>query len=148
MNKKRKKNSNRFNFHLENPHYRRLHLILYFVSVLLIFSVYIIVITFFSDMTIKYFLIGFFSILLGVYLVFNRDNIVRQISDRLEDNKRKKLKKNNQDGLKTTLKRIKPKNKNLKFTITNKTTFKEKMNNAKSKFKKKDKKEKDYIEIE
>ena len=145
---KKKKSKDKFDFYLQNKHYKRLHLFLYLMSVLFLFFIYIVIITLFSDITVKYVLIGFISMLIGVYLVYNRDNMVKYFSEKIEEKRRKSIRKNDKEGLKTTLKRITPKNKNLKLKITGKTSFKDKISNFKEKIKKEKKEKKDYIEIE
>jgi len=63
--------------------------------------------------------------------------------------KRNNIKKEKKDGLRTTLRKITPKNNKLKLNIKSKETIKEKFIKLKSRIKtKKNKKAKDYIEIE
>lgn len=144
---KKTKKKEKINFLLENPHYRRLHLYLYFISVLIIVGVYFIVITIFSDFSANFLITGIFSLMLGLYLVYNRDNIVKFISEKMEERRRKEMKRNDKHGLNSTLKKISPKNKNLKLKITGKTSIKEKIQNLQYKVKKDKKTEKEYIEI-
>jgi len=136
-------------FLLDNKHYKRLHLILYFISLLIIISVYFMTLVLFS--TYFHFVITIiFSFLVGFYLVLNRSVLVKVISNKLDDRKRKKYKQTSKQNLKTTIRKITPKNKRLKLNIKGKVSLKEKVNKIKSKFKKIDKKAKkrpDYIEI-
>ncbi|MDA3855613.1 MAG: hypothetical protein PF569_05105 [Candidatus Woesearchaeota archaeon] len=147
MKKKIQKRKN-INFLLDNKHYKRLHLILYLISITLIVLVYFLTIIVFSSYL--HFLVSvLFSFLIGLYIVFNRNKLVNNISDRIENYKRKHYKKESKENLRTTLKKITPK-RNIKFNIKSKFSLKEKAANIKNNFKsKKNKKKKsqEYIEI-
>ena len=138
------KRKEKINFLLENKHYKRLHLILYLLSVLLIVLVYFITILTFSS-TFNKAITAVFALFVGIYLVFNRDKIVKIVSERVEKNKRKQVKKENKVGLKTTLKKITPK-RNV-ISVKGKVSVKERLQGVKSKFKKQDKEKKEYLEI-
>ncbi len=142
-----KKRKEKINFLLENKHYRKLHLYLYLISISIITAIYFILVIIFSAY-VNIFITGTISILIGVYLVFNREKLVRLIDSKLQDKKREKYKEKNKEGLKTTLRTITPKNKKLKLNIGGKTTIKEKFNFIKEKLSKKKGKEKEYLEVE
>ncbi len=139
-------------FLLQNSHYKKLHLYLYFFTLIVILAIYFIIVLIFKDSSIVVITMGIISLLVGIYSVFKRDEIVKKISEKLDSNKKKKMKKDDKYGLKSTLRRITPRNKKLKFNIKNKTTLKEKIDNFKSKFKPEEKdpkkKKPDYIELE
>ena len=139
------KNKEKIDFLLQNKHYKKLHLYLYILSVILIVLVYFITIFIFSSFSKNYIISAIFSFIIGIYLVYNRDKLTQKISEKLESKKREKIKKENKKGLKTTLRRIRPENKSLKLNIRPKESFK-----IKNKFSKKNKNKKtpDYIEIE
>jgi len=144
------KNKEKIDFLLQNKHYKKLHLYLYILSVILIVLVYFITIFIFSSFSKNYIISAIFSFIIGIYLVYNRDKLTQKISEKLESKKREKIKKENKKGLKTTLRRIRPENKSLKLNIRPKESFKIKINKIKNKFSKKNKNKKtpDYIEIE
>lgn len=147
MRKPMKKND--LNFLLENKHYKRLHIFLYLISITLITLSYFLIIIIFSEQF--HFVISvIFSLVIGLYIVMNRNRLVKIISDYIEEKKRKDYKKKSKENLKTTLRKITPKNKKLKLDIKGKVSLKDKAKNLKSKFKKEDKKKKKvgYIEIE
>lgn len=138
----------KINFLLENKHYQRLHLYLYLLSITIIGLIYFLGVILFSKYT-NIVITTIFSITIGLYLLYKRDKLVKIISSKLHEKKIKKNKENNKKGLKTTLKRITPKNKNIKFNIKTKTPINEKIKNIKQKFNKKETKKNkvDYIEI-
>lgn len=138
----------KMNFLLENKDYQRLHLYLYLASIAIIVCIYFLGILLFSSYT-NIFLSSVVSLTIGLYLIYNRDKLVRQISSKIQDKKRRKNKENNKKGLKTTLNKITPKNRNLKFNIKAKVSLKDKMSNIKKKFNKNksNKTKEDYIEI-
>ena len=141
------KNKERINFLLQNKHYRRLHLILYLLSVTAIVLVYFVTIIIFSKFT-NILLTAITSLILGLTLVFKRDILVKRISEHLENKKRKENKIKEKSGLKTTLRNIAPKTKKMKLNITPKVPFKEKIKHFKKSIKKdKNQKQKDYLEI-
>lgn len=139
----------KINFLLENKHYQKLHLYLYLVTVLLIVLIYYLLILIFSPYSPNLMITGILSITIGIGMVYYRDRIVKKISDYLENKKRVQTKTKNKSGLKTTLRKITPKNKKLKLDIKGKTTLKEKLDKVKKKFSKKNKTKKspDYIEL-
>lgn len=142
--KPKKKN---VDFLLQSKHYEKLHLILYGLTVLLLLLMYIIFLFLISNILYRNILYVLFSLSLGLYLVFNRDELVKNISNQLDEIKRKEIKKNDMSNLKTTLRKIAPKNKNLKLNIKGKTPLKDRINSLKRKYNKKSK-DPDYIEIE
>ena len=82
-------------------------------------------------------------------MVFNKDRIVKIISDKIHENSVKNIKKENKDGLKKTIRKIvaKPK-RNIKLSIGGKDTFKDRLNDLKNKFNpNKKKKSEEYIEF-
>jgi len=145
MEKTRRKN---IDFFLNNKHYRRLHLILYFISISIIVLTYFFTILLFSKST-NVILTSVVSFIVGLYIVLNRDRLVKQLSELIQEKNRKKIKSNNKTGLRTTLREITPKNTKLKFNIKTKSTIKEKAQKFKAKMNKKNKKQSNsYIEIE
>jgi len=148
---KKTKKKEKIDFLLQNKHYKKLHLYLYILSVILIVTIYFMSVYLFSSFSKNYIISAVFSFIIGVYLVYNRDELTQKISEKLENKKRKKLKKENKEGLKTTLRRISPKNKRFKLNIKTKETINEKIIKIKKKLTKKGKKNKnspEYIEIE
>ncbi|MFW5704301.1 MAG: hypothetical protein ACOCXG_00530 [Nanoarchaeota archaeon] len=138
------------NFLLENKEFRKLQLYLYLATIFLISIVYFLMIIIFSQYSPVY-VTTLFSILAGIYLVFNRDKIVRIISLKMHEYKRKNMKKANTEGYKTTMRKIVPRNRKLKLNIGKKLPLKEKLRNLKLKLlsSKKNNKEKiEYIEFE
>ncbi len=87
--------------------------------------------------------------LIGTYLVYHRDSIVKWASNKIEDNKRRKIKKENKEGLKNAIKKIKPKKPKIDLNLKSTTSFKEKLKLFNEKRNKKPKKmnKKEYIEI-
>ncbi len=141
------KKKEKIDFLLQNKHYQRLQLYLYILSLFVIVITYFLTILIFSSYSPNYIITGIFSIIIGLYLVFNRDKLVKKISEKIEDCKRKKLKKENKSALKTTLRKITPQQNKIKLNIKPKETIKEKFHKIKHKLKKKDSKTKEYIEI-
>lgn len=151
MIKKVKNNKDKINFLLENKHYQKLHLYLYFLSIIIIVSVYFLTVILFSKFT-NILATGIISLIIGTFLVYNRDKLVKLIGNHLQDKKRKKNKVDNKKGLKSTLRRITPQKKsNLKLNIKEKIPLKEKIQNFKKKIKKDkskiNKKKVEYLEI-
>ncbi|MCA9460409.1 MAG: hypothetical protein KC550_07725 [Nanoarchaeota archaeon] len=147
MNKNKRKQK-KIDFLLENNHYKRLQIYLYVLSLIVILSIYfLIIISFPNQNTII--LTAIISVTIGFYFIFNRDRLVKKLSDKLQDTKRKKIKKENKDGLKHTLSKLKSKEKKrIKLNIGGKEAMKDKIKNFKSKFKsEKNSKQKEYIEI-
>lgn len=144
MKKQKKKN---VDFLLNNKHYRRLHLIIYFTSLFIICFTYLITYVLFDKM-INVLITSAVSFFIGLYIVLNRDELVKTLSNSIHERKRKKIKEDNKLGLKTTLRKITPKNKKIKFNIKTKTTLKEKVSGVKKKINGKNKKvPQKYIEI-
>ena len=148
MIKKREKKE-KIDFLLQNKHYKRLQLYLYLLSIVLITIIYFLIIMIFSAYSNSMYITVPISLIIGFYLFFNKDKLVIKISEIIEDKKRNNIKKEKKDGLRTTLRKITPKNNKLKLNIKSKETIKEKFIKLKSRIKtKKNKKAKDYIEIE
>ena len=151
MLQKKKRASRRQDFLIENSHYRRLHLYLYFMSLIVLLGVYFVIIILFSDSSYKLVISLIASLFLGLYLVFKRDKMVKKLSEYIQERKRKKLKEDNKSGLNTTLKRITPKNKSLKLKVGQRFSLKAKIIELTKKLQKEPKNKKkgpDYIEIE
>lgn len=149
----RRKTKEKINLSLETKEYRRLHLFLFFLSTILVVVVYFLSILLFSGILETFFpgssnmyVTAIFSFAVGLYLVFKRDIITKKISNILQERKRKEIKRENKEGLKTTLKKITPKRK-VKFKIEGKLSVKDRLIKAKEKLTFKKKKEKDYIEL-
>ena len=142
------KNKN-IDFLLNNKHYRKLNLILYFISMTIILLTYFLTILLFSK-SMNIILTSVVSFIVGLYIVINRDKLVKQISEIMHEKNRKKIKTENKLGLKSTLRNITPKNTKLKLNITPKISIKEKAKTIKSKLTKKkvNNKKQGYIEIE
>lgn len=147
---KPKKKTKNVNFILENKYYRKIHLIVYFFTLLVIVTIYFILVFLLHDKSIRAFTFVFCSIVLGVFLVFKRDHLVLELSDWHQERSRKKIKDDDKEGLRTTIRRIVPRNKNLKLNIKGKVPLKDRFDKLKAKMKKKDPQKKetpDYIEI-
>jgi len=143
-----KRKKRKIDFFLNNKHYRRLHLMLYFISISITVLTYFLTIILFSKF-VNLILTSVVSFIIGLYIVLNRDRLVKQLSEKIQDKNRKKIKSNNKTGLKTTLREITPKNTKLKFNIKTKSSIKEKAQKIKSKINKTTKKQNnEYIEIE
>jgi len=138
----------KIDFTLKTKEYRKLHLFLYFTSTILILFFYLLLILVFSNYSQNTFLTVMISLFIGVYLVLNRDKLVTYISHYLYERERKKLKKQNKEGLKKTIRRLVPKRRKIKLNIKEKVSLRDKMKKIKKKFQKKDKNKPDYIEIE
>lgn len=149
LNKKRRAGRKQ-DFLIENSHYRRLHLYLYFMSLAVLLGIYFLIIMVFSDSSYKLIISLVISLLLGLYLVFKRDKMVKKLSEYIHERKRKKVKESNVSGLNTTLRRITPKNKRLTLNIKGKISFKEKFKKFKENLLGEGPKKKgpEYIEIE
>lgn len=141
----RKRKKKNINFLLENKHYQRLHLMVYLLSVGAIVLLYFLTILLFSTQ-FNILITGTFSLLIGIYLVFKKDDLVKKISEILHERKRKRLQFENKNGLKTTLRRITPK-RDIKLSIGGKVSFKDKISKFKPKMSKSNKINDNYIEI-
>lgn len=96
---------NKINFFLEDSLYRKIQLIIYFLSILLILLIYFILVYLFKseyDNTIS----AFFSILLGIIFIYYRNLITKKISNFIYEIRRKKIKKLNKFGLEKTIRKI------------------------------------------
>ena len=142
---RRKKKKEKIDFLLRNKHYLRLNLFLYLTSIFLIILIYFLSVYIFSAYSHSYIISGFFSLIIGFYLVYNRDHIVKNIGENIEFRKRERRKKENKEALKTTIKHITPKSNRIKLNIKPKINIKEKVKNTFSK--KRNGEKKDYIEI-
>lgn len=142
--KRRFARQEKIDFLLENNHFKKLHLALYLGSVFAIGVVYFLTIFLFSKI-VNMSITAIFSILLGLVLVFHRDKLVRKLSDYIDEKKRKQYKEENHKGLKTTLRKVGPKKRDLKFNVKGKIPFKERIYSIKKKFSKSN--DSDYIEV-
>jgi len=142
-------------FLLENRHYRRLHLYLYFTTTIIGLLVYILFINIFSTKYVSV-IIAAITVSLGIFLVFKREKIVKNISERIHEREIKKQREENKKGLVRTIKRIKPAyntNHKVKIGTSNENKFnlknkiKNKFETIKHKLGKKKEIEEDYIEI-
>jgi hypothetical protein len=146
---KSSKRKEKINFLLLDKEYRRLHLVLYLLSVFVIVSFYFMTVFLFASYS-NTLLTAIFSIIVGVTLVFQRDRVVKIISEKLEDKKRRDYKKKNKEGLHKTLKHITPKNKRkFKLNLNDKNSFKKKVFKVVSKLSPKERKKekKGYVEV-
>ena len=138
----------KINILLENNHYKRLQLYLYLSSVIVVVLIYTLFMIFFPLYPAKAVVTGIISVILGLYLVFNKERILRYLSERISEKNRKKIKEQNKLGYQKTMKRIVPKKKKkFEMNIKNKLSFKEKIKKLKNKFKKKENRKNTYIEI-
>lgn len=146
MNKKSRKE--RIGFLLENNYYRKLHLYLYLATVFFIVLMYFFVIIFLknSSIYVKLFF-GIISLIVGVFMVYNRDKIVRYLSAKISERERKNNKRESKDSLKETIRRIVPRQKKVVLNIKPKFSFKEKMMSIKRKISSKpNDKSEEYLE--
>ncbi|MCA9497188.1 MAG: hypothetical protein KC589_09660, partial [Nanoarchaeota archaeon] len=132
----------------ENNHYKKLQVYLYLLSLAVILAIYFLIILSFPNQN-TIILTAIISVTIGFYFLFNRDKLVKRLSDWIQDKKRRKIKKENKDGLKHTLSKLKSKEKKrIKLNIGGNEAIKDKMKNFKSKFQsKKENEKKEYIEI-
>ena len=100
--KRKKKN---INFLLQNKHYQRLHLIVYFFTLLVIVTIYFILVFLLHDKSIRTFIFVFCTFVLGIFLVFKRDELVLELSDWHQNRERNKIKSEDKTNLKTTIKK-------------------------------------------
>lgn len=133
---------------LDTKHYKQINLIIYLLSVVIILLVYYLTLSMFSK-TINVVATASTSFLIGIFLIYNRNCLVKKINDIYQDYNRSKYKQNSKEGLKNTIKRITPKNKRLKLDIKGKLSIKEKAQKLKDRLKKDNNsnKKEDYIEI-
>jgi hypothetical protein len=153
------KKRNGVSFNLENNHFRNLHLMLYLASLVFVLVFYTLTLLIFGKNQFAYVVMVIFSVCIGIFLVYRKDYIVKQMSNELDNRKRKGIRKQDNMNLKRTLsevgnsshkRQIGVRNKNLKLNITGKIPLSKKFSDIKKKFEKKDpnKKEPEYIEIE
>lgn len=140
-----RKRKEKINFFLDNNHYKTLNIFLYVFSLIIVSLIYILSSFFFSKL-INMLITTLVSCLIGFYIVLNRHNLNKRISCFICNYNREKYKKKSRENLESTLKKITPK-RNLKLNIKNKTSFKQKAKNLKSKFQKINKTKKEYIEV-
>lgn len=153
------KNS-KISFNLENNHFRNLHLLLYLASLSVVLVFYTLSLLILGKNQFAYLVMIAFSVSVGIFLVFRKDAIVKNMSNELDKRKRFDIKKKDNHNLKKTLsevgnsrprREIGMRNKNLKLNIKGKVSISKRFENVKSKFAKKDSKENsepEYIEIE
>lgn len=134
-------------FHLDNSYHRKLNLGVYLGSVFIVFISYIVARIFFKESITIPVIIGIISISIGLTLVFHRENIVKVISNILYDRRRKIMKQESIENKDRTLKKIVPRNSNLRLNIKGKMTLKERLDKMKKVIKKEKKKNDKYIEI-
>lgn len=150
---------NHVSFNLENNHFRNLHLMVYLASLVVVLVAYTSVLLILGRNQFAYMIMLMFSVMIGIFLVFKKDDIVKKMSNELDNRKRIDIKKKDSRNLKKTLlevglrtkRTVTERNKNLKLKISGKTSFGDKVNKIKLKFikiKPEDKKTPDYIEIE
>lgn len=146
MRKSSKKKS--MNFLLENESSKRLSLIIYLGSVGLIVLLYFTIIILFSTSSAIYTITGLSSVLIGIYMVFNKDKWVRKLSLWIHEQEIKKRKKDGRENLSSTLKRITPKRKDFSMKIKGRKSPQEYLEKLKSLFSQKKKKKggEEYIE--
>ncbi len=130
MSKKAKRNKNA-NFLIDNKHYKKLHLLVYFLSIFIIVFTYFVCLILFSDI-VNIIITSIVSFGVGLFVVLKRNELVNTISDRIETIKRKRYKNEKKMGLKTTLRQIGPSKKNsLKVGVLQEKDVKAKDNNKK-----------------
>jgi uncharacterized membrane protein YbhN (UPF0104 family) len=137
-------------FLLENREYRKLHLFLYITTAVVIVIIYLLLTTIFSQYSPIY-VTAPISLIIGIFLVYKKEKIIKWLSEIIYERKRRNLKKQNKEAHKNTLKKIVPKKRDIKFNVGGKVAFKDKVKNWKNKIlpkKKTEKKGPDYIEIE
>lgn len=145
----------RINLLLANGHYQRLSLYLYLATVLLIFFAYLLVISFLEETSwITKGIIAFLSVSAGVFMIYYRDKIVKVMSEKIYERKRRSSKKENVVELSKTIRRITPKNNNLRLNIRGRIPLKDRFDKlvvsfkTKKKSKNGEKEKPDYIEVE
>jgi c-di-AMP phosphodiesterase-like protein len=145
-------------FNLENKHFRNLHLLLYLASLTIVLVFYTLTLLVFNKSQFAYILMVVFSVCVGIFLVFRKDAIVKQMSNELDKRKRNDIRRQDNINLKKTLcevgaskskRNIGSRNKNLKLNIMGKTSFQKRVTDMKKKFVKKNQNQKEpqYIEI-
>ena len=154
------KKKNGISFNLENNHFRNLHLFLYLASLIFVLVFYTFTLLIFDRSQFAYVIMVIFSVCVGIFLVFRKDALVKQMSNEMDKRKRFDIRKEDNRNLKKTISEvgaIRPKreigtrNKNLKLNIVGKIPFSKRVSDIKKKFFKQTeshKKEPEYIEIE
>ena len=155
------KKKNPISYNLENNHFRNLHLMLYLASLVIVLVFYTLTLLVFGKNQFAYLIMVIFSVCVGIFLVFRKDAIVKQMSNEMDKRKRFTIRKEDNRNLKKTLlevgartpkREIGTRNKNLVSNIKGVVPFSKKIEDFKKKyFTKKtetDKKEPEYIEIE
>jgi hypothetical protein len=153
------KKKNGVSFNLENKHFRNLHLLLYLASLTIVLVFYTLTLLVFDKSQFAYVLMVIFSVCVGIFLVFRKDAIVKQMSNELDKRKRNDIRRTDNKNLKKTLhevgvskskREIGSRNKNLKLNISGKISFSKRVTDIKKRFVKKDpnQNEPQYIEIE
>jgi len=154
----KRKTSSKISFNLENNHFRSLHLLLYLASLIIVLVVYTFVLLILGKNQFSYTIMVGFSMIVGIFLVFKKEDIVKKMSNELDKRRRIEIKKEDCKNLRRTLsevgirssRKISGKNKNLKLNIIGKTSFREKFDNFTDKFfnlNNKNEEELEYIEI-
>jgi hypothetical protein len=157
--KSKGKKKSSVSFNLENKHFRNLHLLLYIASLTIVLVFYTLTLLVFDKNQFAYVLMVVFSVCVGIFLVFRKDAIVKQMSNELDKRKRNHIRRQDNKNLKKTLyevgaskskREIGSRNKNLKLNIKEKNSFYKKITGMKKRFVKKKSTQKDlqYIEIE
>jgi len=145
----RPKKKEKIDFLLENSHYKKLHLYLYIASILVFVLIYFLFINMFST-NYKLVMSAIVSVFIGTFLVFNREKIIKNISERMHEKNIRKRREENKRGLESTIKRIRPShksNRHIKLNIGGKTYIKDKFSNFKERMTKKKDDQSEYIEI-
>lgn len=154
------KKKNQISFNLENNHFRNLHLLLYLASLVIVLVFYTITLLVFGKNQFAYTVMVMFSVCVGIFLVFNKDGLVKQMSNEMDKRKRVTIRQKDNKNLKKTInevgnraskREIGMRNKNLKFNIKGTVPFSKRIKDLKKKYLKKsdiDKPEPKYIEIE
>lgn len=140
----------KIDFQLENSHYRKLNLYLYFLSITVSVLFYFLIVNIFSSYY-KMLITAIASLLVGLFLLFNRSKIIKYLSQKIHEKNIKKRKEENKKGLESTIKRIKPSHKNtrnLKLNIGGKKNYiKDKITNLREKLTRNKNEKSEYIEI-
>jgi c-di-AMP phosphodiesterase-like protein len=145
-------------FNLENKHFRNLHLLLYLASLTIVLVFYTLTLLVFNKSQFAYILMVVFSVCVGIFLVFRKDAIVKQMSNELDKRKRNDIRRQDNINLKKTLcevgaskskRDIGFRNKKLKLNIMGKTSFQKRVTDMMKKIVKKNQSQKEpqYIEI-
>jgi hypothetical protein len=143
----RSSGNGKFYFFMESGHYRKLQLVVYLSTLLVLLSLFLIIRYLFPEpKNLGEIVGGAISLALGIYLVFKREKIIKWLSEEIHEMRRKELKKETEKSKESAMKRIVPKHRGLTFNIGGKVAFKEKWQNLKDKLGGKKKKKEEYIE--